>query len=78
MNEDTDVHIKIARLEERLKSADVATKLAADSLEAWKVNANEWRQTFNDLRGSYITRAEMFAWLLVGLTALGLVLKYTR
>lgn len=78
MNEDTDVHIKIARLEERVRAADVANKLASDSLEAWKVNANEWRQTFNDLRGTYITRAEMIAWLIVGLTVLGLILKYTK
>jgi hypothetical protein len=74
MSEDADLHIQVARLEERLKAADAATRLAADALDAWKASANEWRQALNDQRSMFVTRSEMIAWLTVGLTLLGVTL----
>jgi hypothetical protein len=73
---DTDIRILAARLEERLKASDMAVKLAADALEAWKASANEWRQAMSDQRAMFITRAELIAWLIAGLTALGLILSF--
>jgi hypothetical protein len=78
MDNDTDVRILAARLEERLKASDMATKLAADALEAWKASANEWRTTLQDRDARYITRAEAIAMLVVGLTILGMILKYAK
>jgi hypothetical protein len=75
---DTDVRILAARLDERLKASDMATKLAADALDAWKQSANEWRQAMNDQRSMFISRSEMISWLLIGLTILGLVMHYTK
>lgn len=78
MIDDTDVRILAARLEERLKASDMATKLAADALESWKENSNEWRQTLQDRDSRFVTRAEVIAMLLIGLTVLGMILKYAK
>jgi len=76
-NDNTDVRILVARLEERLKASDMATKLAADALDAWKASANEWRQALNDQRGMFVSRSEVYAIVVVGLTLLGLLIKFT-
>ena len=72
------MQIKIAVLEEREKEADKALKLAADYLEAWKHSANEWRSALNDQRSTFITRAEVITYILIGLTLLGLALKFIK
>lgn len=73
-----DINVRIARLEEKVKAADVATRLAFEALESWKANANEWRQALNDQRSAFVTRPEVIAVMIVGLTILGLILKYTK
>ena len=78
MNDSDDVRILAARLEERLKASDMAIKLAADALRAWQANSNEWRQTLQDRDARYMTRAEVIAYMLVGLTALGLISHYAH
>lgn len=75
---DDDIKVRIARLEEKVKAAEAATRLASESLEAWKLSANEWRQALNDQRSAFVTRPEVIAVMLVGLTILGLILKYTK
>jgi hypothetical protein len=77
MTEETP-DVRMARLEERIKASDSATKLAADALEAWKLSANEWRQTLQDRDARYVTRPEVLAFLLVGMAILGLILKYAK
>ena len=74
MAPDEELRIMVARLEERLRASDIATKLAADALEAWKSNANEWRQALSDQRSMFVSRAEVISIMLLGLAALGLVL----
>jgi hypothetical protein len=70
--------VRLARMEERVLAAEKATSLAFAALESWKASANEWRQALNDQRTQYPSRSEMFAYLMAGLTALGLVMKYIK
>ena len=76
--EDQDVRVTVARLEERLKASDMALKLAADSLDAWKANSALWLQVVKDQQGKFISRPEVISILLVGLTLLGLIMKYGK
>ena len=76
--EDQDVRVTVARLEERLKASDMALKLAADSLDAWKANSALWLQVVKDQQGKFISRPEVISILLVRLTLLGLILKYAK
>lgn len=73
-----DLQIKIAVLEAREAAADKALKIAADALDAWKASSNEWRQALGDQRSMFVSRAEVIAMIVVGLTILGLVLKYSH
>ena len=76
--EDQDVRVTVARLEERLKASDMALKLAADSLDAWKANSALWLQVVKDQQAKFISRPEVISILLVGLTLLGLIMKYGK
>lgn len=73
-----NLDVRLARMEERLEAAENATKLAFAALETWKAGANEWRQALGDQRSQFPTRAEVVAVLMVGLTVLGLVIKYVK
>lgn len=73
-----DMQIKIAVLEERGIEHDKAVKLASNNLAAWQASANEWRQALNDQRGLFITRSEVVTYILIGLTLLGLALKFIK
>jgi hypothetical protein len=69
---------RLARLEERMRAAENATRLAFSALETWKAGANEWRQALSDQRAGYPTRSEVVALVMIGLAALGLIMKYIR
>jgi hypothetical protein len=58
MSEQESVEVRLARVEERGLAKDEATKIASAVLEAWKVNANEWRQALNDQRINVPSRRE--------------------
>lgn len=70
------VDVKVARLEERLKASDLALKLAADSLDAWKENSSIWLELVKTQQQSYVSRSEVVAMIMVGLTLLGLILRF--
>jgi lipid II:glycine glycyltransferase (peptidoglycan interpeptide bridge formation enzyme) len=54
-DENGELRIAVARLEERLKAADQALELARESLERWQAASNEWRKENIDQRNLYPT-----------------------
>ena len=48
------------RMEERFSAQQLALDRAADSLDTYKAQSNEWRGTLNDLTGKLIMREEYF------------------
>lgn len=45
---DTELSVKIARLEERLIASEKALVLAEHALTSWQVSSNNWRQALSD------------------------------
>jgi hypothetical protein len=69
---------EVAVLTERIRASDKAQDLASESLTAYKASSNEWRQALNDQRSLFCTRHEVITIVTVGLTVLGIVLKFMK
>lgn len=52
---DTELSIKVARLEERLIASEKALILAEHALTSWQVSSNNWRQALSDQQGKFVT-----------------------
>jgi len=66
------------RLQEKTNAADKALALAASTLEAWKLNANEWRAALQDQRVGFVTRRELYLLLALVMSAMGVIGAFVR